>query len=134
KWGARLVAQPGAWTEETTASSQVRKRRLLRFRRQSAGFADQSQIQACRRKFGDAPTIRRVELDSEQLCADQFTRSSLVHGKEVAVDPVPGVLIVRIIGANAHPHLGLPPEAGPVRAREFKVGIEVGELQLAICA
>ena len=54
------------------------------------------QIQPRRGKFRNARPVRGLKLDAKQVCSDQLACGAFVHGEEVSVDPVPGVVVVSV--------------------------------------
>jgi hypothetical protein len=95
---------------------------------------DLGKIEAGGRKFRDLVSAAAGNLHVKNLGAEQFARGSFVHGKEAGADPVPAVIVVRVIHAHHDFQLGLSPESRTVGAGQTNARIEFRGLVLAIAA
>src|SRR6266540_2035670 len=70
---------------------------LRSFWSQSTSVVHESEIHSGRRELGDPRTVRRPKFNPRHTRADEFARGAFVHSEEVAVHPVPVVLVVGIV-------------------------------------
>src|SRR6478736_6226916 len=107
-----------------SVSSVVSTRSVLAglFRLQIAVLMHARKVQAGRRKFRDLRPSPSGNLHLKDARANQLTRGAFVHGEETAANPVPSVIVVRVVHADHHFNLRLPPEARTVGRSQRDAG------------
>src|SRR5438270_3904290 len=105
---------------------------LLRL--QITSLPDSRQVKTRGRKLRNLRPSWSRNLHFEDVRAQHLSHSAFVHGEEASANPIPSVIVVRVINADHYLNLRLSPETRTVRRAQRHARIEVRISIFAICA
>lgn|SRR3954464_2618146 len=101
---------------------------------QIASLPHSGQIKTGGRELRDFRASWSGNLHLEDARSHQLAGGAFIHGEEAATNPVPAVIMMRVIHADHDFNLGLSPEAGTIGRAQRHAGIKIGVSVFAIGA
>src|SRR5579872_6539709 len=100
-------------------------------RLQAAILLNLRKIKTPRRKLRDLHSLSRVNLNLKDGRLDELTHRVFIHGEEIAVHPIPILVVVGIVYADHYFQSRASPKTLAVRRREADIRTEITQFQFA---